>query len=97
MPPIKCTPCRVTYEGQRYHVLSNGDVYPCYLEYREQPDYESTVLQNKSWTDGPNKIDATTAKLVRREASRQRRNRNARTRNQAMRDLGMKRTSHGWE
>lgn len=37
------------------------------------------------------------AKLIRHKATRLRRNRASRERNQAMRDLGMKRTSYGWE
>lgn len=39
----------------------------------------------------------TDARDVRREASRLRRNRNARERHQAMRDVGMTKTSYGWE
>lgn len=37
------------------------------------------------------------SKVVRREASRLRRNRNARERNRAMRDLGLVKTPYGWE
>lgn len=37
------------------------------------------------------------SKVVRREASRLRRNRNARERNQAMKDLGLTKTPFGWE
>jgi hypothetical protein len=83
MPPIKCTPCRVTYQGIRYQVEKDGTVYIL------QKDDSGIVLL------GPQ--DPVLSKNVRQEASRQRRNRNARERNQAMRDLGLKKTSYGWE
>lgn len=87
-PPIKCIPCRVTYDGNRFHVCSNGKVYFCYRE----------KLVDGSYIDlDGSECSETLSKAVRREASRLRRNRNARERNQAMRDLGMVKTSYGWE
>lgn len=88
-PPIRCTPCLVTYEGMRYHVHSDGRVF----------FYAVNVMADGSreGRDGSETSDSL-AVTVRRHASRLRRNRNARERNQAMRDLGMKRTREGgWE
>lgn len=85
-PPIKCAPCRVTYEGQRYQIEANGEV---------RPTLDKVMPATTRLACLP--LPESEAKLIRREASRQRRNRNARERNQAMRDLGLKRTSCGWE
>lgn len=89
-PPIKCIPCRVTHEGQRYQVESNGEVRMVPAEFMA---LNAAVDVRRSQPV----LEESTARLVRREASRQRRNRNARERNQAMRDLGMVKTPSGWE
>lgn len=84
MPPIKCIPCRVTYEGNRWEVAADGHVRSISGVFA---DFFGPWIHPNSET----------AKKVRREASRLRRNRNARERHAAMRDLGMKRTSYGYE
>lgn len=99
-PPIKCTPCRVTYAGERYRIYSDGSVSRTLAHneisdlglgtVRAVLDYESSKLSRYT----PHSEDA---KIIRREAARLRRNRNARERNQAMRDLGLKHTPCGWE
>lgn len=95
-PPIRCIPCRVTYNGQRYQIESNGSVrfVPPVLAFPK--GFEDTI-KSYQVVRGLYPEPESIAKLVRREASRQRRNRNARERNQAMRDLGMTKTPHGWE
>lgn len=83
---MKCIPCRVTFEGRRYHVAANGAV---------------TLVSGPGITEGtyhavspePEEL----ARLVRREASRQRRNRNARERHSVLRSLGLMKTPYGWE
>lgn len=89
MPPIRCIPCRVTYEGQRYQIESNGDVRPLHK------GFDNTG--KRIFIADALKQDESFARLVRREASRQRRNRNARDRYQAHVESGMKRTPYGWE
>lgn len=100
MPPIKCIPCRVTFDGLRYRVYSDGSVSLA-LSNREAIDlgcktvrddleYESTRMDRYE-------PHSQVAKSVRQEAQRLRRNRNARERNQARRDLGLKKTPYGWE
>lgn len=99
-PPIHCTPCRVTYRGYRYQINSDGSVrnISAYIE------MESTARRRSPESYKFSEVTALVpeerwdvAKEVRREASRQRRNRNARERNQALRSLGMTKTSYGWE
>lgn len=81
-PPIRCTPCRVQIGTLTYHIHSNGDVY---------------IVKPITGADGERVQDVDDAKDIRRYAARLRRNRNARERHQAMRDLGMKQTPYGWE
>lgn len=100
MPPIKCTPCRLSFGGQRYRIYSDGSVSLALSEQevrdlglnsvREVLTHEAEKLE-RSLPNTPS------AKLIRREASRLRRNRNARERNVAMRSLGMTKTPFGWE
>ena len=75
----RCRPCRVTYQSTRYAIDGAGNV---------------TIA-----TVGNEAIqfvaDSTLAKAVRHEAARQRRNRNARERHQAMLDLGLARVRRG--
>lgn len=87
---MTCKPCRVTFEGNRYFVAADGKVFPTWQNVATQAGGHDT------WSLGA-ELDSDTAARVRREAQRQRRNRNARERNSAMRDLGMKRTPYGWE
>lgn len=85
--PIKCTPCRVTYKQ-----LSPSELAGIRFYIQSNGDV--------FYPDG-SQLKPEFAKLVRREASRQRRNRNARENNQAKRDLGLKRAPGGafggWE
>lgn len=83
-PPIHCTPCRVTYEGVRYRVLSNGDI-------------QSVAGTFTEFTGPLISAHESVARLVRREAARQRRNCNARERHSTMKDLGYVKTPYGWE
>lgn len=90
MPPIKCTPCRVTYQGQRYQIEADGTV-------RRVSTYENIYQTPEDVLRSQPVISESIAKVVRKEASRQRRNRNTRERNAAMRSLGMTKTPFGWE
>lgn len=100
-PPIHCTPCRVTYNGQRYRILSNGGVAETPTPQPKPADVGVATIaellqweiDNLTWRDA----HSTLAREVRHEASRLRRNRNARERNQALRSLGMTKTPYGWE
>lgn len=94
MPPIKCIPCRVTYEGKRYQIESDGRVR---LVPKGPGDVLMTAQALRMALANVTALEESKAKLIRREASRLRRNRNARERNQAMRDLGLKKTPYGWE
>lgn len=88
---MKCKPCRVTFEGVRYFVASDGQVYLTWQNVATVPGGKDT------WSLGE-PLAESNAKLVRAEASRQRRNRNNRERSQAMRDLGLRRNHNGsWE
>lgn len=95
-PPISCTPCRVTYQGVRYQIESNGEV-------REVSSYENILLCPGVWEtwehcrETKTPVGSSLAKLIRREAARQRRNRANREKYQAMKDLGMVKTPYGWE
>lgn len=98
-PPIKCTPCRVTIDGKRWRIYSDGSVSIAltyaevqrlnFINVKEVLDYESKLPRLL-----PHSLEA---KTIRREASRLRRNRTTRERNQAMRDMGMTKTPYGWE
>lgn len=100
MPPIKCTPCRLEINGKRYRIYSDGSVSDSLTlaqvgelglgSVREVLDYEAANLTRLD----PHSQEA---KVIRHEASRRRRNRDARERNQARRDLGLKKTPYGWE
>lgn len=79
---MTCKPCRVTFLGNRYHIDGAGNVRVAVIE-GETP---ANIEHNGSL-----------AKAVRAEAARQRRNRNARERHQAMTDLGMRRTPYRYE
>lgn len=98
-PPIKCTPCRVMIGENRYRIYKDGSVSSAlsydevrrgqFANLKEVLDYESKLPRLDPHSQE--------AKTIRREASRLRRNRNACERNQAMQDLGMKKTPYGWE
>jgi len=94
--PIHCTPCRVKYLDTYYKIPANGEVRETWStgEFFTSPSGKRTpVWQVADEPETPND-----ARVIRREASRQRCNRNARERAQAMRDLGMTRTTSGqWE
>lgn len=95
-------PCRVTYQGHRYQIEANGTVRNItgfiLARFDGQPQHSGdkvTILDLKSAEImTPPEASALipeerfdVAREVRREASRQRRNRNARERNAAMRFL----------
>lgn len=87
-PPIKCSPCRVNINGNRYRVLSDGRVAKLQVPQVKPTDVKELLqweLENLQWNDAHSDI----ARAVRQEASRIRRNRNARERNQAKRDIGL--------
>lgn len=98
-PPIHCTPCRVTYEGVRYQIEANGEVRTLALdsEIRLMPSIRFADGRIRELIPEPESV----ARLVRHEASRQRRNRTARERTQTMKDLGLRRGAGGafggWE
>lgn len=87
---MTCKPCRVTFERNRYFIAKDGKVYPTWQNIATVPGGVNT------WSLGA-ELDSVAAQKVRREAQRQRRNRNARNRSEVLRTLGMKRTSYGWE
>lgn len=91
-PPVSCTPCRVTYEGIRYQIESNGEVRPVHVNLQTGNSLPYSEVR-ESTVALPDHL----AKLVRREAARQRRNRANREKYQAMKDLGMVKTPYGWE
>ena len=76
---MTCHPCRVAYQGTRYAIDGAGNV----------------VIAAVGDGDAQPITGATLAKAIRHEASRQRRNRNARERHQAMLDLGLVRVRGG--
>lgn len=93
-PPIRCIPCRVTYQSQRYRILSDGRVAetptpqpaPADIGVASVAELLRWEIDNLAWHDAHSPL----ARQIRREASRLRRN-------QAMRDLGMVKTPSGWE
>lgn len=96
---MRCKPCRVTFEGFRYQIRSDGTVFGAL-----HPD-GSLAVRNKPLPKGSTFTDPVVeeyvARDVRREAARQRRNRAARERTQSMKDLGLRRAEGGafggWE
>lgn len=89
MPPVRCTPCRVRFNGSRFTVSADGTVRPILLA-------EAGANGATTYVHGP-ALDAAAAKAVRHEAARLRRNRNARERNDLMRSFGLVKTPGGWE
>lgn len=87
---MNCIPCRVTVDGTRYFIAKDGQVYPTWQNIATVPGGVNTWSQGEA-------LEAGAAQVVRREAQRQRRNRNARLRNETMRDLGLVQTPYGWE
>lgn len=98
-PPIHCIPCRVTIDGNRWRIYSDGSVIAT-VSLKDAAAFglktvgDLVAYENKLPRLDPHSIEA---KTICREASRLRRNRKARERSQAMRDLGMKKTPYGWE
>lgn len=88
-PPIRCTPCRVKYNGEYYRIKSDGSVHYLLVTKNKEGKIEFAESEIKE-------LDHV-AKTIRREAARLRRNRNSRERRQAMKDLGLKQTPYGWE
>lgn len=87
---MTCIPCRVTFDGQRYFVARDGQVFPTWKNVATVAGGQDT------WSLG-DALSAEQAQRVRREASRQRRNRNARMRHEVYRSLGLVKTPFGWE
>lgn len=95
-PPIHCIPCRVTVDGDRYQIEANGTVRPV-------GDFVFSIgdskLRRAELTEAVRArylaLPESKAKLVRREASRQRRNRNRRESDAAKRDMGLVRAAGG--
>jgi hypothetical protein len=95
---MKCTPCRVSLEGTRYAISVDGTVRPTRVITEEKTNAHARGTGEFFKTrvyDAP--VDRALAQRVRREASRQRRNRNARERHDACRSLGLTKTPFGWE
>lgn len=87
---LRCKACRVTFNGTRYFIARDGQVFPTEFLPSSQPG------QTGSWRL-ESAVDRELAQQVRREAQRQRRNRSARERADVLRSLGMTRTAFGWE
>jgi hypothetical protein len=104
MPPIKCKPCRINYNGERYRIYADGSVSGALTLDEVKTlglDGVAAVLKYEAEKLPRYLPSSSEAKTVRHEASRLRRNRNARERSEAMRDLGLKRAPggafRGWE
>lgn len=81
---MNCTPCRVKIEGKWYEVSRDGTVRETWV--------------NETYRHHGEPLPAEQAQAIRHEASRRRRNANARERSDALRSLGMKRCANGtWE
>jgi hypothetical protein len=90
MPPVRCLPCRVRVGETRYTISADGTVRPILLA-------EAGADGRTTYVHAP-ALDAAAALLIRREAARLRRNRNARERADALRSLGMTCCKDGsWE
>lgn len=90
---MTCKPCRLTFNGTRYHIERDGTVRPVLLSAVGAPAGVEFVPGQTLGAP----MDAATAAAVRHEAARLRRNRNTRARHDAMRSIGMVRTPYGWE
>jgi len=88
MPKFK--PCRVTVQGTRYEIDSTGTAHEIDPLSRVTTDLWEDVERERTLSEPESAI-------IRAEATRQRKNRDAHRRAEAMRDLGMKRTAYGWE
>lgn len=77
---MRCIPCKVTFEGFRYEIKADGSVFG-------QDGAKRNERSAGAFTDAV--IDADHAKLVRADAARQRRNRNAREKHDALTSLGL--------
>lgn len=79
---------RLTFEGFRYQINADGSVFG-----------QDGALRNERCAGAFNDpvVDDKVAAMIRAEAKRQRRNREARGRYSAMRSLGLVKTPYGWE
>jgi len=103
-PPICCTPCRILIGDNYWRVYSDGSVSMALTRQEAENLGLRTAYQIFEYEKSTaRRLDphSTEAKTIRREAARIRRNRNARERNQAKRDLGLVRGNGGafggWE
>lgn len=85
---MKCKPCKVWFEGFRYQIQANGQVFGAVNAVR---NLDSSPFAE--YTDSV--YDPAYAAEVRAEAARQRRNRASRARHRAMKDLGLTRAEGG--
>lgn len=84
---MKCTPCRVTvavfdgiaFTDKRFHVFTDGSVQ----------DVDRTKPASVTLIGEKHAASSDMAKKVRAEAARQRRNRNARDKHEALTSLGL--------
>jgi len=99
MPPITCTSCRVTIDERRYRIWKDGSVSSSLTKEEMERMQIRTMkdLLDYELTTAKLSPDSLEAKTIRRESQRLRKNKNARERNQAMKDIGLKKTSYGWE
>jgi len=84
--------CRVTYQGQRYQINADGSVFAGRVIEEPVTDgcAQPTGETFRTRLFDVAVIDEALIKAIRSDASRQRRNRSARKRNDAMRNLGSK-------
>lgn len=100
MSPITCKTARIDLNGSRYRLYKDGSVSQGLTQreamalgcktVKDALVYEETKLRR--YAPGSD-----LARAVRKEAKRLRRNRVARERRQAMKDLGLVMTPYGWE
>lgn len=85
---MKCIPCLVSYEGFRYRIYADGRVCGVPGARRNDPTPPGASYTDAVW-------DPSYAREIIDESRRQRRNRRARQRHQAMQDLGLVRAPGG--
>lgn len=85
---MKCKPCKVWFEGFRYRIQADGQVFGAVNAVRNLDSPAGAEYTDP--VDGP-----AYAAEVRAEAARQRRNKASRARHMAMKDLGLTRGEGG--
>lgn len=103
LPPVHCISCRVTINGNRWRIYADGSVSAGISESEARSLGFKSIKEHLDYEAGLPRLipHSTEAKTIRNEAARLRRNRAARERTQAMKDLGLKRAKGGafggWE